>query len=81
MIVQIEAEDIDGLLAEDECLVPSVEDLLLDALIIYRDTPKSIYKPKAQITTTNDLNIRITIAPDLPDISRNGNHKNGRSET
>lgn len=78
MVLSIHAPGIEDVLAPDELLVPHFEDLLLDALLQYRDTPKGIYEPQTQITTTDDLNIRIIIAPD---IVRNGNHKNGRSET
>ena len=67
MIIKIEAPGIENILAEDECLVPAVEDLLLDALIEYRDTQRgtsehlAIYESSAQITTCGDLNVKITI--------------------
>ena len=75
MLIQIEAQDIDELLAEDECLVPSVEDLLLDALIICRDTPRGIYEPEAQITSSDDSTVKITITLAHPPqfIRSNGN--------
>ena len=41
MLIQIEANSIDDLLADDEMLVPTVEDVLLDTLINYRDTNKA----------------------------------------
>ena len=66
MLIKIEAGDIDEVLAPDECLVPSVEDLILDALIEYRDTPRGIYEPRAQITSHDDLNVKITITHDHP---------------
>ena len=67
MLIQIEANAIDDLLADDEMLVPTVEDVLLDTLIKYRDTNK------AQSTTHDGLNIRITIAPAPTEVHQNGN--------
>ena len=67
----IEANAIDDLLAEDEMLVPTFEDALLDTLINYRG--------KAQSTTHDGLNIRITIAPapTTTEVHRNGNNGGG----
>ena len=67
MLIQIEANSIDDLLADDEMLVPTVEDVLLDTLINYRDTNK------AQTATHAGLNIRITIAPAPTEVHQNGN--------
>ena len=71
MLIQIEAQDIDELLAEDECLVPSVEDLLLDALIEYRDTQRLTSKH-------DDLNVKITISLVHPSQFARGH--NGKGE-
>ena len=68
MLIQIEATSVNDLLADDEMLVPTVEDALLDTLINYRDTNKA---PKARPTTA--LNIRITITPTTTEVHRNGN--------
>jgi len=88
MYIIIEADRIDDILAKDECLVPVVEDLLLDALIEYRDTPTRIYAPQAQVTTQDGLNIEITIQSYLPQFIRgssdplngNGKHKEVHNE-
>ena len=75
MLIQIEAQDIDEVLAPDELLVPAVEDLILDALIIYRDTPRGISEPSAQLTSHDDLNVKITVSDNRPPqfIEGNGN--------
>ena len=51
MIVQIEAPNIADLLDRDERLVPDVADLLIDALIKYRDAQQASYTASAQTTT------------------------------
>ena len=43
MIITIEPPTLEDILAQDEMLVPTIEDVLLDALIAYRD---SIYAQK-----------------------------------
>ena len=79
MLIQIEANGVDEVIDEDGFLVPSVEDLLLDALIEYRDTPRGVYEPSAQITSRDDLNVKITLAPNPPQFIRS-NGKGGISE-
>ena len=66
MLIQIEAQDIDELLDEEECLAPLVEDLLLDALLAYREKPKGIYEHSGHISSSNDLNVKITITTKTP---------------
>lgn len=78
MIITIEANSIEDLLAQDECLIPAVEDLLLDAIIEYRYTPKPRYTPSTQIA--HDPNVKITISSTTATIMRNGGN-NGTHDT
>ena len=55
MLIQIEANSIDDLLADDEMLVPTVEDVLLDTLINYRDTKKHTKHDPRRIKISESL--------------------------
>ena len=79
MIIQIQASTIEDLLDQDECLIPAVEDLLLDTLIEYRDTTRGIYEPRSQITNDDQLNIRIVIKPSLPRFIKMGTERSHRN--
>ena len=67
MIIQIEAPTVDALLDDHGELSPTVVAMLTGAISEWQGTPTGIYEaPSAQITTHDNLNVRIVIRQTAP---------------
>ncbi len=67
MIIQIEARTIEDILAQDEMLIPVIEDLLLDAVLEYRDKlNKAPYQSPAVVADDEDGRVRVSVRHHSP---------------
>ena len=67
MVIQIEARTLEDILAQDELLVPIIEDLLLDAILAYREKiEKAPYQSPAVVADDEDGRVRVSVRDKSP---------------